>query len=358
MKSLFKEFKELALKAETTDETFSFGFNLSDTEKIKKRNKKKKSKKKQSESNSLENRIINTETTQILSDCIINENSLPSVIESLIPTQILSESTPTISTLVVSNNLDNLTHNSNQSTSAGIQLSESGLLNTKPPKKNKTFDDTMLNSTLPEPASKTHEDLITADKSECNSAESISSITQLTKSQKKNLKKNATKKKLANVAEGTAKEQQSLPDSSKRTDSAKDTVKLLKKDNNMSPKRLSSTLHETAKGNNIGSSNHNKHDPHTPHFRSHRDPELDEQSKLLYKYGQGRNLVAIGPKKVRDPQWALLPPPGFEGLPINSNITFSRNFIVDKNSEIKATMISNEESKSHNSPFSFSFGGL
>jgi hypothetical protein len=46
-----------------------------------------------------------------------------------------------------------------------------------------------------------------------------------------------------------------------------------------------------------------------PHFLSAKDPELDDASKLRYKYGMGRNLVAIGPAKVRDPNW-LPPPPG------------------------------------------------
>jgi hypothetical protein len=46
-----------------------------------------------------------------------------------------------------------------------------------------------------------------------------------------------------------------------------------------------------------------------PHFRSSRDPELDDASKALFRFGRGRNLVAIGPAKVRDPHW-LPPPPG------------------------------------------------
>jgi chemotaxis protein histidine kinase CheA len=45
-----------------------------------------------------------------------------------------------------------------------------------------------------------------------------------------------------------------------------------------------------------------------PHFLSAKDPELDDASKLRYKYGMGRNLVAIGPAKVRDPNWLPAPP--------------------------------------------------
>ena len=48
---------------------------------------------------------------------------------------------------------------------------------------------------------------------------------------------------------------------------------------------------------------------HGPHFLSAKDPELDEASRQRYRFGMGRNLVAIGPAKVRDPNW-LLPPPG------------------------------------------------
>jgi hypothetical protein len=45
-----------------------------------------------------------------------------------------------------------------------------------------------------------------------------------------------------------------------------------------------------------------------PHFLSAKDPELDDAAKLRYKYGMGRNLVAIGPAKVRDPNWLPAPP--------------------------------------------------
>jgi hypothetical protein len=38
-------------------------------------------------------------------------------------------------------------------------------------------------------------------------------------------------------------------------------------------------------------------------FKSHKDPELDESEKLKAKFGNGKNLTAIGPAKVRDPNW-------------------------------------------------------
>eukprot|EP01031_Cornospumella_fuschlensis_P025978 gene25978-31371_t len=46
---------------------------------------------------------------------------------------------------------------------------------------------------------------------------------------------------------------------------------------------------------------------------SPHDPELDPKMRLQAKFGKGKNLVAIGPPKKRDPKW-LEAPPGFEHL--------------------------------------------
>ncbi|RYH24924.1 hypothetical protein EON65_16195, partial [archaeon] len=46
---------------------------------------------------------------------------------------------------------------------------------------------------------------------------------------------------------------------------------------------------------------------------SPHDPELDPKLRVQAKYGKGKNLVAIGPPKIRDPRW-LDVPPGFEHL--------------------------------------------
>jgi hypothetical protein len=77
-----------------------------------------------------------------------------------------------------------------------------------------------------------------------------------------------------------------------------------------------------------------------PRFMSPNDPELDSKSRLFAKFGQGKNLVAIGPKKVRDPSW-----------------------LADYDNHIAASAaeeVLNESSdvQYHHSPFSFSFGGL
>lgn len=49
-------------------------------------------------------------------------------------------------------------------------------------------------------------------------------------------------------------------------------------------------------------------DKSVPHFMSPNDPELDPKLRLQAKYGKGKNLVAIGPPKVRDPHWLQAPP--------------------------------------------------
>jgi len=40
-----------------------------------------------------------------------------------------------------------------------------------------------------------------------------------------------------------------------------------------------------------------------PHFFRHKDPELDAKQQLKAKFGDGKNLVAIGPPKVRGSSW-------------------------------------------------------
>jgi hypothetical protein len=80
-------------------------------------------------------------------------------------------------------------------------------------------------------------------------------------------------------------------------------------------------------------------------FKSHKDPELSEEQRSLFRYGNGKNLVAIGPPKARDPIWKLPLPPG---LPIPPElITGSKH---TKSGDMLAPQLS------HCSPFSFGFG--
>ena len=78
---------------------------------------------------------------------------------------------------------------------------------------------------------------------------------------------------------------------------------------------------------------------------SPNDPELDTKSKMFAKYGQGRNLVAIGPRKVKDPSWLK-----------DSDSGDYINQIADATAEV--VLSETVETKYHHSPFSFSFGGL
>lgn len=77
-----------------------------------------------------------------------------------------------------------------------------------------------------------------------------------------------------------------------------------------------------------------------PRFMSPTDPELDEKSRLLVKYGNGKNLVAIGPKKIRDKAW--FDNDDAKDIPVNTESSVE--------SGIRTTL--------HSSPFSFSFSGL
>jgi hypothetical protein len=94
--------------------------------------------------------------------------------------------------------------------------------------------------------------------------------------------------------------------------------------------------------NSINTPNKKNETSSTFSFKSHKDPELSEEQRALFRFGNGKNLVAIGPpkQKARDSIWRLPPPPG---LKIPSEIENSNN-------QIKS------EPQSHCSPFSFGFG--
>ena len=108
-------------------------------------------------------------------------------------------------------------------------------------------------------------------------------------------------------------------------------------------------------------------------FKSHKDPELSEEQRSLFRYGNGKNLVAIGPPKHKgDPIWKLPPPPGLKAPDnINSNNGHLNNlshFNSDRMNDANVTddgrhgtLNSNGDKivaplLSHNSPFSFGFG--
>ena len=60
-------------------------------------------------------------------------------------------------------------------------------------------------------------------------------------------------------------------------------------------------------------------------FKSHKDLELSDEQRNLFRYGNGKNLVAIGPPKHKgDPIWKLSPPPGLK-LPDNHENSYQDN---------------------------------
>ena len=77
-----------------------------------------------------------------------------------------------------------------------------------------------------------------------------------------------------------------------------------------SSQRASSATNNPTASTSSSYSNINK----TVSFISPKDSVLDESTRMKLKYGNGKNLVAIGPPKKRGvPAWAL-PPPGFQPL--------------------------------------------
>ena len=80
------------------------------------------------------------------------------------------------------------------------------------------------------------------------------------------------------------------------------------------------------------------------HFLSYKDPILTEEDKLKLKFGNGKNLVAIGPKKVRDNKW----------LGISTN----NDTIIDNDANFIENQAENGSYLSTSSPFTFGFAGL
>ena len=79
-------------------------------------------------------------------------------------------------------------------------------------------------------------------------------------------------------------------------------------------------------------------DKSVPHFLSANDPELSEEAKRQAKYGNGKNLVAIGPAKKKDTSWLG------SNKQSDSNLSNSRS--------------SSSGESHHCSPFTFSFNGI
>lgn len=82
--------------------------------------------------------------------------------------------------------------------------------------------------------------------------------------------------------------------------------------------------------------------------------KLDEQEKLKLKYGKGKNLVSVGPKKVRDPNW-LGPPPGLTKVS-DADLRVIRP--PEQAQPSSKANNSNTDVVYHHSPFTFSFTGL
>mmetsp|Transcript_12257 Transcript_12257/g.18385 ORF Transcript_12257/g.18385 Transcript_12257/m.18385 type:complete len:236 (-) Transcript_12257:55-762(-) len=81
-------------------------------------------------------------------------------------------------------------------------------------------------------------------------------------------------------------------------------------------------------------------DKSIPRFLSSDDPELDDNARRLAKFGNGKNLAAIGPKKRKDSSWLG---------------QLTSNSIADLG---ESTIGSTISSSTHSSPFTFSFKGI
>ena len=160
--------------------------------------------------------------------------------------------------------------------------------------------------------------------------------TDLSEATKKKKKKKKTKAKTGKAA---------ISDEEDDIDSLVREINLLTASDTIAPTSLIANIPISGKiqsMNSINTPNKKNETSSTFSFKSHKDPELSEEQRALFRFGNGKNLVAIGPpkQKARDSIWRLPPPPG---LKIPSEI----------NNSINQTK---SEPQSHCSPFSFGFG--
>lgn len=160
--------------------------------------------------------------------------------------------------------------------------------------------------------------------------------TDLNEATKKKKKKKKTKAKTGKAA---------ISDEEDDIDSLVREINLLTASDTIAPTSLIENIPISGKiqsMNSINTPNKKNEISSTFSFKSHKDPELSEEQRALFRFGNGKNLVAIGPpkQKARDSIWRLPPPPG---LKIPSEINNSNN-------QTKS------EPQSHCSPFSFGFG--
>ena len=152
-------------------------------------------------------------------------------------------------------------------------------------------------------------------------------------------KKKKKKKKEAKAGKSIASDEDDDIDSLVRE------INLLTSSEMTNPTPATSTIPISGKiqsTNSINIPNRKNDTSSTFTFKSHKDPELSEEQRALFRFGNGKNLVAIGPpkQKARDSIWRLPPPPGLR-IPAEMNTI---------NNQIKS------EPQSHCSPFSFGFG--
>lgn len=190
-------------------------------------------------------------------------------------------------------------------------------------------------------------------KADATSTNAALSTTETSGDKKKKKKNNKNKKKSENATTTTAGE--------KEIDSDDEFLNTLIKSQQEEAAKAAATIKQSKKPTTTTTNNTmNKSPlkqppglsiipkPSGPHFMSPNDPELDPKTKLLAKYGHGKNLVAIGPKKVRDPLWIA------PSLPSTTATTSATESIA----VVETTTSNNNAVQYHQSPFSFSFGGL
>lgn len=102
--------------------------------------------------------------------------------------------------------------------------------------------------------------------------------------------------------------------------------------------------------------------PLGPMFVSPKDPTLDASTQAKAKFGKGKNLVAVGPAKVRDTNWLHTNDMGKEGASTANAASLAATSPATKLPEKSAASIASTseglpaDTKYHNSPFTFGFG--
>lgn len=307
MQSIFREIK--TLDEEERKQEFSFGFDLEDANKSKKKKKKKRAKKGNKSSTAGQGADSGSESDGDMNDLI----------------KIVSDT-------VTLADKDAKSIHQNVNAPPGL----SGTISTKAP-------------TQPIAAASNKDDAASDDEEDDDNNKATGDP------KKKKKKKN--KKKKASETDGKVGQSKKVLDDD--DDFLNAAIAKAEADRIVLEKANKAAEKERAKSRKLDKTK----PPKGPVFLSAKDPGLDESNKAKAKFGNGKNLVKVGPAKVRDANWlqaSELPQTTAAASTVAQSVASLKNAAVGvavaAGGPKEAATNLPADTKYHNSPFTFGFG--